>query len=213
MTMNEIKQILISSNIPKCGRHDRYYEIKEVLKPYYNSNEIIHATGQEKSVVIFKNENFVLKIVSYCLVNYEFTVYNTMKRFNFHKWFAKPFEPFYINGVMYYFQEKISRNFEYGDYSRDELRNFEVATSWSEQSAISDAIEQSNYQRINGFTVRPTGAFLTSMFNTHGYSYVVMFLKVCRKLGINDFRNGNVGTQNGKIVCFDYSGYIREWDM
>ena len=206
--MNALIDELISV-LEDCEANDD--EISDRLYGFADSHshDITIASGETRYAVIFKRDNFVLKIPRYeykhCKEDYcqaEIRAYESAKKFRVER-ILLPIELYYTTstGIAIYKQPKYSFSTSDGEYNLNydtylKHRNTPVrcSTVWKITNECKDG-------------GRISRLWMARVLQLYGKKFCRSFEEWTMENNVNDLHNSNTGWLDNKPIILDYAGY------
>lgn len=201
-----IKRELMKYFTPDKSFH--HFEVRRAISEIFNVFSSVYS-GAEKSCYVFDGYDFVLKV---CFghpeksINSEPKLYQSAKRRGIDHLFAKSFNAFEINGILCYFQEKVTGNESnacfimkfLGTPLRRVQANFFAFDYIPNKSNELKDCSQIFYSFEDRAHI---------IFTICGEKIFEQLIKFCHYYLINDLHDNNVICQkDGTIKIIDYSG-------
>lgn len=204
--MNALIDELISI-LENCEAYDG--EISDCLDEFADnhSRHIIISSGETRYAVIFKHENFVLKIprYGYCKEDYcqaEIRAYESAKEFRVER-ILLPIELYHTTttGIAIYKQPKYSFSTSDGDYNLGYdgyLNRRNVPTNCAIVRKITRECYDGN---------RISRRWMARVLQLYGKKFCRSFEAWTLENNVNDLHNSNTGWLDNKPIILDYAGY------
>jgi hypothetical protein len=206
--MNALVDELISV-LENCEANDN--EISDCLYDFADnhSHDIVIGSGETRYAVVFKHDNFVLKIPRYnyrnCSEDYcqaEIRAYESAKKFHVER-ILLPIELYYTTttGIAIYKQSKYSFSTCEGEYSL----GYNVYLSRRNVPICKPIIHKIINECRDGSRI--SSRWMARVLQLYGKKFCRSFEEWTMENGINDLHNSNTGWLNNKPIILDYAGY------
>jgi len=204
--MNALIDELISA-LENCEATDD--EISDCLDGFADSHrrDIIITSGETRYAVIFKYNNFVLKIprYEYCKEDYcqaEIRAYESAKKFRVER-ILLPIELYYTTttGISIYKQPKYSFSTSDGEYNLGYdgyLNHRNIPTRCPIVRKITDECRDGD---------RISRRWMARVLQLYGKKFCRSFEAWTMENNVNDLHNSNTGWLDNKPIILDYAGY------
>ncbi len=186
-----------------------YCSIGDCLDEFENTHrhEICISSGETRYAVIFKRENFVLKIprYGYCKEDYcqaEIRAYESAKKFRVER-ILLPIELYYTTttGIAIYKQPKYSFSTSDGDYNG----NYDVYLSRRNIPNHTPIVRKITHECYDG--ERISRRWMARVLQLYGKKFCRSFEAWTIENHVNDLHNSNTGWLDNKPIILDYAGY------
>ena len=206
--MNALVDELISV-LENCDANDD--EISDCLDEFANSHrrDITISSGETRYAVIFKRDNFVLKIPRYeyenCKEDYcqvEIRAYESAKKFRVER-ILLPIELYYTTstGIAIYKQPKYSFSTSEGEYNRG-YNTYLNNRNTPRHRPIVRKVTSECYEGH-----RISAQWMARVLQLYGKKFCRSFEAWTVENNVNDLHNSNTGWLNNKPIILDYAGY------
>jgi hypothetical protein len=204
--MNALVEELISV-LENCDADDD--EISDCLDGFADSHRrhIIISSGETRYAVIFKHENFVLKIprYGYCKEDYcqaEIRAYESAKEFRVER-ILLPIELYYTTstGISIYKQPKYSFSTSDGDYNLGYNKYLDHRNIPNHKPIVRKITRECYDGR------RISEQWMARVLQLYGKKFCRSFEAWTMENDVNDLHNSNTGWLNNKPIILDYAGY------
>ena len=204
--MNALVDELISV-LEDCDAIDN--EIGDCLDAFADSHSryIVISSGETRYAVIFKHDNFVLKIPRYgnCAEDYcqaEIRAYESAKKFRVER-ILLPIELYHTTstGIAIYKQPKYSFSTSDGDYNL----NYDTYLSRRNIPNHTSIVRKITNECYDGGRI--SRRWMARVLQLYGKKFCRSFEAWTNENQINDLHNSNTGWLNNKPIILDYAGY------
>ena len=204
--MNALIDELISV-LENCEAYDG--EISDCLDEFADnhSRHIIISSGETRYAVIFKHENFVLKIprYGYCKEDYcqaEIRAYESAKEFRVER-ILLPIELYHTTttGIAIYKQPKYSFSTSDGTYNR----NYDTYLSHRNTPNHKLIVRRVTRECYDGRRI--SEQWMARVLQLYGKKFCRSFEAWTHENSVNDLHNSNTGWLNNKPIILDYAGF------
>ena len=204
--MNALVDELISA-LEDCDAIDN--EIGDCLDAFADSHSryIVISSGETRYAVIFKHDNFVLKIPRYgnCAEDYcqaEIRAYESAKKFRVER-VLLPIELYHTTttGIAIYKQPKYSFSTSDGDYNR----NYDSYLNRRNIPQHRPIVRKITNECCDGGRI--SRRWMARVLQLYGKKFCRSFEAWTNENQINDLHNSNTGWLNNKPIILDYAGY------
>lgn len=204
--MNALIDELISV-LENCEAYDG--EISDCLDEFADnhSRHIIISSGETRYAVIFKHENFVLKIprYGYCKEDYcqaEIRAYESAKKFHVER-ILLPIELYYTTstGIAIYKQPKYSFSTSDGTYNR----GYDTYLNHRNTPYHKPIVRKITHECYDGRRINER--WMARVLQLYGKKFCRSFEAWTNENSVNDLHNSNTGWLNNKPIILDYAGF------
>jgi hypothetical protein len=206
--MNALIDELISV-LENCEAHDD--EIGDCLDEFANNHghDIVIASGETRYAIVFKHDNFVLKIPRYkyenCNEDYcqaEIRAYESAKKFRVER-ILLPIELYHTTttGIAIYKQPKYSFSTSDGEYVlmyNDYLNRRNAPINCAIIEKITNECKDGR---------RISRRWMARVLQLYGKKFCRSFEAWTIENQVNDLHNSNTGWLDNKPIILDYAGY------
>ena len=204
--MNAVIDELISV-LENCDALDE--EINDCLEEFVNnhSRDVFFSSGETRYAVVFKRDDFVLKIprYEYCKEDYcqaEIRAYESAKAYRVER-ILLPIELYHTTstGIAIYKQPKYSFSTSEGEY-RLEYNKYLHRRNTPIRCSVLTKI--TNECRDGG---RISHHWMARVLQLYGKKFCRSFEEWTMENNVNDLHNSNTGWLDNKPIILDYAGY------
>ena len=204
--MNALIDELISA-LENCEAYDG--EIGDCLDEFADNHRrhVVISSGETRYAVIFKHENFVLKIprYGYCKEDYcqaEIRAYESAKKFHVER-ILLPIELYHTTtaGIAIYKQPKYSFSTSEGVYNRG-YSSYLDRRNIPHHKSIIRKITRECYDGC-----RISEQWMARVLQLYGKKFCRSFEAWTIENDVNDLHNSNTGWLDNKPIILDYAGY------
>lgn len=183
--------------------------IGDCLDEFENTHrrEIAIGSGETRYAVIFKHENFVLKIprYGYCKEDYcqaEICAYESAKKFRVER-ILLPIELYHTTstGIAIYKQPKYSFSTSDGAYNRD----YDTYLNHRNTPHRQPIVRRVTSQCYDGNRI--SRQWMARVLQLYGKKFCRSFEAWTIENQVNDLHNSNTGWLDNKPIILDYAGY------
>ena len=206
--MNALIDELISV-LEDCDANDD--EISDCLYGFADSHshDITIASGETRYAVVFKRNNFVLKIPRYeyenCKEDYcqaEIRAYESAKKFHVER-ILLPIELYHTTttGIAIYKQPKYSFSTSDGDYNL----GYDSYLNRRNTPINCSVVKKITRECCDGNRI--SRRWMARVLQLYGKKFCRSFEEWTMENNVNDLHNSNTGWLNNKPIILDYAGY------
>ena len=204
--MNALIDELIST-LENCDADS--YEIGDCLDEFADNHrrDVAISSGETRYAVVFKHDNFVLKIprYGYCKEDYcqaEIRAYESAKAYRVER-ILLPIELYHTTstGIAVYKQPKYSFSTSDGDYNC----NYDVYLNRRNIPAHRPIVRKITDECRDGDRI--SRRWMARVLQLYGKKFCRSFEAWTMENNVNDLHNSNTGWLDNKPIILDYAGY------